>query len=562
MKTIGSYLVGTTTLLLSLSVHCDAANDNMIMLEDFATAPSSSSHTWKETNDPVMGGQSTGSFTKENGIGHFVGHVAIVPFLQAPGFIKAETLKGEETWPDVSSCVGLEFAVESHNNYSGFRVSFGKNRPKDAMPYTYGYKANLKVASSTITSSSSSWSVSVVRDVSMIQIPFTKFTDKWDAGTGDATTTCEEDEQYCPDEATLRDLYSISIMGEGVEGEVDLDLHSIQAYGCSSEAAAAAAKQKEEVEEVEESEISAVQEEKEEEKLMEEVTEEVTEEEEESENNLSSEDAIVLEDFANPTNTWTAMNDPVMGGQSTSSVKIEDGVAKFNGEVKIVPFLKAPGFVTMVTGGYRSKASTFPDVSGCDGLKVVLRSTKKDEEVDDYTGYRISFGNHREPDGRYAMGYKAPAFTNVPTGDDFGEIVFPFNTFSAKWNDGTGDITVPCSDQNPQYCPDTATLQNMETLSFWGEGVAGEVTLEIKSISAVGCTAATTTTVKKSTFFLTEGNSNNNNKKESTMMVIIGGLATTGLVIGVVAWMYLSNRRQIEGTGGTYATLEGESQIV
>mmetsp|Transcript_26344 Transcript_26344/g.30147 ORF Transcript_26344/g.30147 Transcript_26344/m.30147 type:complete len:660 (+) Transcript_26344:1-1980(+) len=390
-----------------------------------------------------MGGQSTGSFSKK---GRFVGHVAIVPSLQAPGFIKAETSAGE-TWPDVSSCTGLEWNVSSHTEYSGFRVSFGKNRPPDAFPFTYGYKANLKIPS---------------EEEEAVRMPFTDFTDKWDAATGDAVVTCQEDAQYCPDEETLRDLFSIAIWGEGSEGNVDLDIHSIQAYGCSGNNDETTTDYNANEQEEEDSiRISSVKEE------------------------TSSNNEILIEDFANPTNEWKALNDPVMGGQSTSSVAIENGVAEFRGRVEIVPFLQAPGFVTMVTGGYRSKAAKFPDVSSCNGIKVILRSTKS---VEDYTGYRISFGRHRVPGGRFATGYKAPAWTDVPT-TDFGELVFPFDTFSAKWDDASGSITVPCSSQNPQYCPDKKNLQNMKTMSFWGEGVAGDVALQIKSIHAVGCTS-------------------------------------------------------------------------
>ena len=46
-----------------------------------------------ELNDPVMGGQSTGTFhtDEDKHIGVFNGTCAIVPKLKAPGFIKAST---------------------------------------------------------------------------------------------------------------------------------------------------------------------------------------------------------------------------------------------------------------------------------------------------------------------------------------------------------------------------------------------------------------------------------------------------------------------------------------
>lgn len=39
-----------------------------------------------------MGGKSTGTFNVENGLGIFDGEVVDVPFLKAPGFIKASVV--------------------------------------------------------------------------------------------------------------------------------------------------------------------------------------------------------------------------------------------------------------------------------------------------------------------------------------------------------------------------------------------------------------------------------------------------------------------------------------
>ena len=172
-----------------------------------------------------------------------------------------------------------------------------------------------------------------------------------------------------------------------------------------------------------------------------------------------------------------------MGGRSHSSVKIEDGIAHFTGKCAIVPFLKAPGFITMVTGGWLQKAGIFPDVSSCHSLKLVLKSNV------DYDGYRVSFGKVRVPGGGHASGYKAPALTDIPR-EDFGEIVIPFSDFSSKWDEKTGDVQVKCQD-DPRFCPNPEWLRNMKTMSFWGEGVEGEVDLEIKRISAIGCASTT-----------------------------------------------------------------------
>lgn len=183
---------------------------------------------------------------------------------------------------------------------------------------------------------------------------------------------------------------------------------------------------------------------------------------------------ILLESFESPKHTWQEMNDPVMGGKSTGTFTIEDSVGKFQGKVVDVPFLHAPGFIQA-----RTVKGNFQDVSTCTALQITAKSNV------DYSGYRISFGNKHAPGGKWhAYGYKSN-LENVPT-DDFGDITIPFTDFTDFWDDATGDPIHTCQ-ENPLYCPDEMTLKNMQRLAIWGEGVAGTVDLEIKSIQAVGC---------------------------------------------------------------------------
>jgi Complex I intermediate-associated protein 30 (CIA30) len=200
-----------------------------------------------------------------------------------------------------------------------------------------------------------------------------------------------------------------------------------------------------------------------------------------SETTATTTTIILLEDFSNPTHEWTSLNDPVMGGQSFSNVEIANGVAHFTGKCAIVPSLKAPGFITMVTGGIMpwNKASHFADVSSCDALQLELKSNTP------YEGYRLSFGKAHPVGNHFAFGYKTP-LVNVPY-QEFGTLTLPFSSFSSKWDDATGEITVTCQ-ENEQYCPSSKWLKDMQTMSFWGEGVEGDVDLEIKTIKAVGCT--------------------------------------------------------------------------
>ena len=315
-----------------------------------------------------------------------------------------------------------------------------------------------------------------------VQIPFLTFTNNWDAGTGDAIVTCQDDPQYCPDVETLRqNMYSMAIWGEGVEGEVDLKLKSIAAYNCFSSTTASASQGGVSIQKVSPTSNAAVKT----------VTRTTTSASaaaftQGSQKVVASADEIVLEDFAHPVNAWATLNDPVMGGQSTSSLTIANGVAHFEGYCSIVPSLQAPGFITMATGGFRQRPSLFPDVSTCTGLKLILRSPT----AATYQGYYVSFGTMRLPEGRHARGYKTPMHQVPPKGEEdggFGEVLLPFSSFSAKWDEATGKTLVPCSPENSQYCPDIGTLQDMKAMSIWGEGVEGTVDLEIRSIRAYGC---------------------------------------------------------------------------
>jgi len=197
--------------------------------------------------------------------------------------------------------------------------------------------------------------------------------------------------------------------------------------------------------------------------------------------------SIVVEDFRWPDNTWTTLNDPVMGGKSYSSVKIADGIASFTGKCAIVPSLQAPGFITMETGNsFTETAAVFPDISTCEAFSFELRTNTA------YEGYRVSFGKAHPKGGRFAYGYKAPlSLETLPPVGEFGSVVVPFSSFSDKWNDATGDIEIECKD-DPSYCPSEQWLESMETMSFWGEGVEGMVDLEVKSISATGCDGSAT----------------------------------------------------------------------
>ena len=70
-----------------------------------------------------------------------------------------------------------------------------------------------------------------------------------------------------------------------------------------------------------------------------------------------------------------------MGGQSTSRVAVENDVLDFTGYCAIVPSLKAPGFITAVTGNGMFRHESFVDVSSCTGLLINANAN------DTYTGW-------------------------------------------------------------------------------------------------------------------------------------------------------------------------------
>ena len=345
--------------------------------------------------------------------------------LATAGFIQMITGRGEAgTFPDVSSCTALQMTVKADQSYAGYRVSFGTVHLPEGH-HAYGYKADFDAPEG------------VYDDV---VIPFTSFSAKWNEGTGDTEVSCEENKDFCPNTGTLQNMETLAIWGEGKEGSVRLSVKSISAVGCSGDTSSITTN---EVVKMEEASVPS-----------------------------SSASAVSIENFEAPSLAWTSLNDPVMGGQSAGTVEIRDGVGIFDGEVVEVPFLHAPGFIKMVGSG------AFPDVSTCASLQMTLMAEEE------YEGYRVSFGTVQLPEMRYSRGYHADF--QAPVGD-YGSVSVPFNEFSAKWDPGTGNQVVSCEDDS-QYCPDENTLKNMETLSIWGEGVAGAVRLKVKSISAVNCT--------------------------------------------------------------------------
>ena len=88
---------------------------------------------------------------------------------------------------------------------------------------------------------------------------------------------------------------------------------------------------------------------------------------------------------AGTTYKWSDMNDPVMGGRSSSTLTQTNNLAIFNGTCAIIPFLKAPGFAKITTN--RGETG-FPDISShlAGYMELRVRST-----TPSYDGFRLGF---------------------------------------------------------------------------------------------------------------------------------------------------------------------------
>merc|ERR1712061_202029 len=176
------------------------------------------------------------------------------------------------------------------------------------------------------------------------------------------------------------------------------------------------------------------------------------------------------------------LNDPVMGGQSTGTWSLSDGFGIMDGEVVNVPSLKAPGFIKAAADG------SFPDVSAFINGSLVLTVRTS---TPDYAGYRVTFvSGAASPSYSCAGGGGLPLSRgcfkqkfSVPAGSDFVEVKLPFNTFSDKWSSATGEHTAECSTEK-DVCPTADKLSKIQRIEFWGEGAAGKLHLEVKSVSA------------------------------------------------------------------------------
>jgi len=186
---------------------------------------------------------------------------------------------------------------------------------------------------------------------------------------------------------------------------------------------------------------------------------------------------------------WEPVNDPVMGGQSESTFHVDAGrsLGIWEGEVKIVPFLKAPGFCNLQAPGL-SKRADFPDMSGTQGVVLTARETN----ASGLTHFNIQImtkgAHHFLKQGTY--------MANVTLSDTMEAHQVPWSAFRCSWR---GEMV--------SWCPDLKTqLSEVSNIGFGTAfpGVAAKFSIELQALSAATfetkATLATRATIDLATF--------------------------------------------------------------
>jgi hypothetical protein len=397
--------------------------------------------SWKDMNDPVMGGASTSSFKlSDQKTGIFNGTCAIVKFLNAPGFAK---IQGTAKFADITGYDNIAMRVRSSTpEYKGFKVSFAApGVPKTSQYGGASYKADFQL-------SSSDWQI--------VEVPLRLFSYDWSGFTGRCDTkdppgTFSKGEQHyccsesglepskpevCVESKFLSKINSFEVWAEGVQGDFHIEIDWI---GATKSLEVTARK-------------------------------------------TTPGSLVTFDGAAETTFNFTELNDPVMGGKSTGTWSLGDGFGILDGEVVDVPSLKAPGFIKAAANGQ------FPDISSfIDGSLVLSVRTS----IPEYAGYRVTFVSGAVMPSYSCAGGGSLPFSrgcfkqkfSVPAGSKFVEVKIPFNTFSDKWSPATGDHTVECA-KDKDVCPTAAKLSEIKRVEFWGEGAAGRLHLEVQSVSA------------------------------------------------------------------------------
>ena len=190
---------------------------------------------------------------------------------------------------------------------------------------------------------------------------------------------------------------------------------------------------------------------------------------------------VTLFEFTNASKPWIVTDDPVMGGVSHSKFTVDGGVGVWVGEVKIVPFLQAPGTC-------QSEAAPFApvDCSQYDAIEISLVSKGALKQ------FQASWGGPFVPEPAGSPFYRKHAYKAVfnVTGTGAAEtIVLPMAAFTSSYSTFTGGCTdhgaVCCSPQHPEVCPSPKTQSSITDVGIDAQGTVGKFELYITSVRAV-----------------------------------------------------------------------------
>lgn len=188
-------------------------------------------------------------------------------------------------------------------------------------------------------------------------------------------------------------------------------------------------------------------------------------------------DLVTFDGAAGTTFSWKDLNDPVMGGKSSSTWTIDTKVAKsavWDGEVRVVPSLKAPGFCNAETTTGFGVFAHFNDASPFTHLELVVKSTVP------YKGFKVSFSADTLDPQFSSFKADFPAFTQDGT---LQTVAIPFKAFSNDWSAYTGEPKKTCA-AHPEVCPTAKSLKDISQVGLWTEGVAGKFHLEVVAVRA------------------------------------------------------------------------------
>lgn len=180
---------------------------------DLATFDGKAPHKWHAENDPVMGGRSSSTVSMDSTYADYKGTTRIVPALKAPGFTIAltEGFPLLSSFPDVSSMDGLTVSARNIGNFSGYKIAFCDSHINFYRCQLSSFKADLVLPASTSG------------EFQDVFIPFSKFSDKWDAATGKHTA------ENPPSASSLKSITQLQIWTEAVEGDFHLQFRSVRA---------------------------------------------------------------------------------------------------------------------------------------------------------------------------------------------------------------------------------------------------------------------------------------------------------------------------------------------